>query len=77
MGGEMGAQHQPEGVRKQEVAILAPFALVHENLAGGEVHIADRNPHEFSDPHRCEKQQLQHNFMLHVPAITYRTKTPG
>src|SRR5262245_33146855 len=63
---EVRAQHEPKGVWKQEITVLPPFALVDKDLTGGQVDITHRNPHQFPDPYRGKKQQLQHNFMLYV-----------
>jgi hypothetical protein len=56
VGGEVGAQHEVEGLREQDVAILMPFALAHEDRTRRQIHIAHLDPHEFPDPHRGEEQ---------------------
>lgn len=68
---EMCPEHQAEGLRKQNGAILAPLALADEDLAGGEVEIGHFDLDQFANPHGREEQQFEHDFMINAATIAY------
>lgn len=77
VGGEVDAQHQAEGLGEQEVAVLTPLALVHENFAGGEVHLAHLDLHQPPDTHGGEEQQLEQDLVLDPATCTDGVKEAG
>ena len=71
VGRKVCPEDQAEGLWKQNVAVLAPFALVDEDLALGEIKVGHLNVHQLTDPNRCEEQQLEHDFMLDAAFLAH------
>ena len=66
VGGDMRSQGGGEGLAKEHVAVLRAFALVDPDLAGFEINFGDSDVAEFTDSHRREEQEPQHQSVLHV-----------
>jgi len=74
VGLEVTRQDQSETGWKQNVAILRSFALIDENLAVAQIHVADLDVHKLAHPDRREEQQPEHDLVLNIAAVLNRTK---
>ena len=71
IGIHISLQGQPEVRRKENIPVLAPFAVVYKDLAAIEVHVADPNVDQLAYPDGRVKHQLEHQFVLGITALLH------
>src|SRR3954454_22162616 len=69
VGLEMAPEHQAKALGEEDVAILAPLALVDEDLTLLRVHVLDADADQFADAHGGEEEQLEHDLVLEIAAL--------
>lgn len=66
MRSNVSAKCSGEGLAEQNISILAPLSLTHEDFADLKIHIIDLDIAEFTHPHSREKEKAQHQRVLNV-----------